>query len=762
MEAAPRAGVTRNGISTSAPDGVHARVADIVRAHTLYPADQLDIHAHLEGELGIDSVLLQSILADIGAAFQLPSGSLRPNAFRTLDEVITEVASRVGGRAAKSTTAIAGASAREGAAPDHEVGRVPRPDAPANTRQAVLEAIRDHTGRSAAELEFDSHLQADLGVSPHMVQAIAADVTRALGLPSGALARVDVATVRDLIEAVLLAASTAGAAEPRAGAAEQTVPVAPGRVALPSPERPGAATVLDVLRRVAGEELAGAVAGDTFGAAGLSQVAQERVRSELARGLGLPAAIRLDECDTVEKLERYAAAAAIHAVSRLGAPEGGSPRAARAEAEDDVEGWDARTMKDFVEERGPDLFAKVRSFRVFYRAKRRRNLYWYGMPLEGPCRNRAVLYDEVAGRRREFLMFGSNNYLGLASHPRVIEAIQAAAGRYGATNTGCRLISGTSVLHKELERRLARFKGTEACIVYPSGYSANLGAISALVKHHDAVVVDKYNHMSITDGCKLSGGQRRIFAHNDMVDLERVLESCRGRTDGVLIAVDGVFSMHGDVCDLPEIVRLARAHGAKVLVDDAHATGVLGRRGSGTAEHFGLRGGIDVDLELGTMSKTLAGVGGFVCGNEDVIEYLRFYSNSYVFAATIPAAVVAGLIASIDVIESEPERIAALWDNVRYLKNQLDTAGFDTGGASSAIVPVVIGDDRTALDMGRAVRARGLFCQTVVYPGVAVGDARLRISVTSEHTREDLERASDILVEAGKEVGMIPPRTGSA
>ncbi|HKE19470.1 MAG TPA: aminotransferase class I/II-fold pyridoxal phosphate-dependent enzyme, partial [Kofleriaceae bacterium] len=307
-----------------------------------------------------------------------------------------------------------------------------------------------------------------------------------------------------------------------------------------------------------------------------------------------------------------------------------------------------------------------------------------------------------------------------------------------------------------------RFKGTEACIVYPSGYSANLGAISALVKHHDAVVVDKYNHMSIVDGCKLSGGQRRIFAHNDMADLERVLESCRGRVAGVLIAVDGVFSMHGDVCELPEIVRLARAHGARVLVDDAHATGVLGRRGSGTAEHYGLRGGIDVDLELGTMSKTLAGVGGFVCGNEDVVEYLRFYSNSYVFAATIPAGVAAGLIASIDVIESEPERIATLWDNIRYLEAQLDAAGLDTGGAASAIVPVVIGDDRVALEMGRAVRARGLFCQTVVYPGVAVGDARLRISVTSEHTREDLDLASDILIGSASEVGLIPPRAGSA
>jgi glycine C-acetyltransferase len=415
--------------------------------------------------------------------------------------------------------------------------------------------------------------------------------------------------------------------------------------------------------------------------------------------------------------------------------------------------WDARSMKDFVEQRDRDLFAKTRSFQAFHSKRKSEHLHWYGMPLESACKNRAIIFDELAGRRREFLMFASNNYLGLANHPRVVEAICDATKAYGATNTGCRLIGGTNVLHKELERRLAALKNREACIVYPSGYSANLGVISALVRSKDAVVVDKLNHMSIVDGCKLSGGVRRIFQHNAMEDLARVLEGARASNDGILIAVDGVFSMHGDICRLPEIVRLAKKYDAKVLVDDAHATGVLGATGAGTAEHFDLKG--KVDLELGTMSKTLAGMGGFVCGDADVIEYLRFYSNSYVFAANIPAGVAAGLIAAIDVMESEPERLRTLWKNIKYLKEHLTGAGFDTGETESAILPIVVGDDRRTMEFGRAVRARGLFCQTVVYPGVSVGEARLRVSVTSEHTRADLDQAAEVFVDAARETGVL-------
>ena len=373
------------------------------------------------------------------------------------------------------------------------------------------------------------------------------------------------------------------------------------------------------------------------------------------------------------------------------------------------------------------------------------------MALESTCRNRAVIYDEVAGKSREFLMFASNNYLGLANHPQVVEAIADAARAYGSTNTGCRLIGGTNVLHKELERRLAEWKGRESCIVYPSGYSANLGCISALAGPSDLVFTDAINHMSIQDGCKLSGAGRRIYQHT-MESLEETLEKSREHQGGKLIVTDGVFSMHGDIVNLPRLVELAKAYEAKVLIDDAHSTGVLGRTGSGTTEHFFLKG--QVDLELGTMSKALAGVGGFVCGDEAVVEYLRFYSNSYVFAATIPAPVVAGVIASIDVMQAEPQRLSQLWRNIHHLRSMLQQAGFDLEQSASAIIPVVVGSDQVTLELGRAVRARGMYCQTVVFPGVAVGDARLRISVTSEHTTEDLDLAAEILVDAAQEVGV--------
>ncbi|MGW1865896.1 aminotransferase class I/II-fold pyridoxal phosphate-dependent enzyme [Streptomyces mauvecolor] len=418
-------------------------------------------------------------------------------------------------------------------------------------------------------------------------------------------------------------------------------------------------------------------------------------------------------------------------------------------------GWDARSMKDFMEQRDPDLFAKARGFSAYFRRRNEEQLYWYGMPMRSRSGNRVLIDDEQTGREREFLMFASNNYLGLANHPKVVEAVCEATRTYGATHTGSRIIGGTNHLHQELERRLAAFKGRPACIVYPGGYAANLGAISALVKGHDALVVDKLNHMSIVDGGKLSGAARKIYRHNDMADLERVLERCADDVLGKLIVTDGVFSMHGDICDLPEIVKLAKEYGARVMVDDAHATGVLGPRGTGTAEHFGLKG--EVDLELGTMSKALAGMGGFVVGDEEVVDYLRFYSNSYVFAANIPAGVAAGLIASIDVMESEPHRLEQLWSNIRTLRGSLTAAGFDLENTESAILPIVIGDERRAMEMGRAVRARGLFCQTVVFPGVPLGDARLRISVTSEHTPEDLAEAAGIFVEAAHETGVLPP-----
>ncbi|MBI3898692.1 MAG: aminotransferase class I/II-fold pyridoxal phosphate-dependent enzyme [Gammaproteobacteria bacterium] len=415
--------------------------------------------------------------------------------------------------------------------------------------------------------------------------------------------------------------------------------------------------------------------------------------------------------------------------------------------------YDRLTIRDFVGDGGADLFAKVERFAPFLKDRTSQGLFWYGMAAKDRSANRAVIFDEHAGQEREFLMFASNNYLDLANDPRVIQAIGDAAKKFGATHTGSRLIGGTSALHKELEAKLAALKGRDDCIVFPSGYSANVGVLSALLGPNDVVISDVYNHMSIQDGAKLAGAARRIYSHNDMDSLEQVLQRAADRPGGKLIVADGVFSMHGDIAKLPDMIRLAKQYNARLLIDDAHATGVLGERGSGTAEHFGLKGA--VDLEVGTLSKALAGMGGFVVGNRDVIDYLRFYANAYVFAAAIPAHVAAGLITSIEILQQEPERIEKLWSNIRYLRTALQQQGFDTEQSDSAIIPVAIGDEQKAMTFGRAVRRRGLFCQTVVFPGVAVGEARLRISVLTSHTREDLDQAVDILIEVACETRLL-------
>ncbi|MEO8548661.1 MAG: aminotransferase class I/II-fold pyridoxal phosphate-dependent enzyme [Kofleriaceae bacterium] len=598
----------------------------VLCAHVQEEPQHVVLETHLEGELRIDETGLAGMVAALRAEFGLPADALTSR-FVTVREVLDEVV-------------VSTATVR----------RAPEPRA--DHRDLVLEVFRHHTHYAASELRPGADLEGELGVDSVLLASILGDLGKRLGLAKGSFKPATVQTIDDVLVAL-----------------HRLVPAV-----APAPEPPPAQTPRP---------------GEKW---------HDAVPRQASSGDG-----------------------------------------------------DSRTLKDFTEDPNRDLFGKVRAFTEFYKKRCDEQLYWYGMPLESACRNRAVIFDEVTRKRREFLMFASNNYLGLANHPQVVEAICSAVRTYGATNTGCRLIGGTNVVHKELERRLARFKNREACIVYPSGYSANLGAISALAKTNDAVIIDKFNHMSILDGCKLSGAARKIYQHNDMTDLERILERLREQADGTLIVTDGVFSMHGDVCKLPELCRLASRFGAKVLVDDAHSTGVLGARGSGTAEHFGLKG--EVDLELGTMSKALAGLGGFVVGDADVVEYLRFYSNSYAFAANIPAATAAGLLAALDVLEAEPERLQVLWRNIRRLKQHLVGAGFDLGDSESAVIPIVVGDDAIALRLGRAVRDRGMFCQTVVYPGVAVGDARLRVSVSSEHTDEDLDLAAQIIVDAAREVG---------
>ncbi|MGK5730896.1 aminotransferase class I/II-fold pyridoxal phosphate-dependent enzyme [Streptomyces sp. URMC 124] len=594
----------------------------------------------------------------------------------------------------------------------------------------VVGIVAERTLYDESQLLPDSHFEGDLGIDSVILESILVSVGERFGIEERLPG--DITTIRELV------ARVEGALGVPAGVVEGGLPAGPeGTDAVLE------AVLAAAVRQTQYQRGQLALDADFESELGIDSVILTSLVAEAAQELGLPeSAVGAVTAQTLRGLAAELAA--------LATPAGeGAARAGDGS-------WDGRSMKDFVEQRDPDLFAKARSFGAYRRRREEERLYWYGMPLLSRCENRAVIYDELAGREREFLMFASNNYLGLANHPKVIEAVCEATRTYGATHTGSRFIGGTNMLHKELERRLAAFKQRPAAIVYPGGYAANLGAISGLVKSYDTLVVDKLNHMSIVDGSRLSGGVRRIYQHNDMQDLEQVLR--RGAEQptggGTLIVADGVFSMHGDVCDLPEIVRLAKTYGARVLVDDAHATGVLGARGSGTAEHFGLKG--EVDLELGTMSKALAGMGGFVTGDEEVVEYLRYYSHSYVFAANIPAGVAAGLIASLDVIEAEPERLKRLWANIGALRDRLRKAGFDLERTESAILPIVIGDERKAMEMGRAVRARGLFCQTVVYPGVPLGDARLRVSVTCEHTPQDLELATEIFIESATETGVLP------
>jgi len=792
----------------SGPDQSSCRdtIVAIMHEHTLYDTAAIPLEGDLEGELGVDSVLLRSILVDVEERFDLPEASLTAATFVTVREIIDAVDALSAGpehqeASLKDAAPSPGQDPRPRAALSSAAGS-PAVGSPAVGGDPQTHATRDRASASASaftpggemqvdrasdldalvvdvfrrqtlydsELALDVQLEGELGIDSLMLESILDEVERVLGLAKGSIRTGTVGTLREVITAAVTAlesaveqqapppatlrrrdgrgAQTRSAPAPRPMASEvPSVSEVPGLQTRPHP----CAQTADQLDSLVGQVLEVSATNldpdRPLRLQGISNAAQSRLQQAVRRALGAREHIELEECDTIEKLRTYLHAAAPHSVQPLGTP-------VPAPAATGGDQLDRRSMKDFVEQRDRDLMAKVRSFNSFYLARKRDQLYWYGMPSESLSRNRVVVYDETVGRRRELLNFASNNYLGLANDPRVIDAIADGAHRFGATNTGCRIIGGTTALHLELERRLARFKKRPACILYPSGYSANLGVISALVKRHDAVILDKFNHMSIVDGAKLSGGQRRIYKHNDMEDLERVLEHASTSVDGKLIVTDGVFSMHGDLCNLPAICALARSYGAYVLVDDAHSTGVLGARGSGTAEHFDMKG--DVDLELGTMSKALGGLGGFVAGEEEVVEYLRFYSNSYVFAATIPAPVAAGLIASIDLLESEPERLERLWVNVRHLAQALESGGFDLGGSQSAILPVVVGDDRTALELGRAVRARGMFCQTVVFPGVSVGDARLRISVTSEHTRDDLDLAAAIITEAAREVGFDP------
>jgi 8-amino-7-oxononanoate synthase len=358
-------------------------------------------------------------------------------------------------------------------------------------------------------------------------------------------------------------------------------------------------------------------------------------------------------------------------------------------------------------------------------------LYPYFVPIDESTATEA----RIGGTWK--IMVGSNNYLGLTHHPRVLAAAHAALENYGSGSTGSRLLNGTLALHYELEERLARFFHKQEALVFTTGYQANLGAIASLVGRDDHVFLDRLDHASIVDGARLSYGQVHRYPHGDAQSLARQLAAVP-KGAGKLVVTDGVFSMEGTVADLPAIVTAAKRNGSALLVDEAHAVGVFGPTGAGTVEHFGLAD--QVDLIMGTFSKSLASVGGVVAGDESVIHWLRHHSRALIFTASMPPASVAGVLAALDIIQEEPERRARLWANTMRVGAGLRSLGFDVGETQTPIIPVVTGELVRTLQLWRAVFEEGVFTHPIVPPAVPPTSCRLRVSMSAEHSDEQVDR----------------------
>ncbi|GGA34771.1 8-amino-7-oxononanoate synthase 1 [Kroppenstedtia guangzhouensis] len=360
--------------------------------------------------------------------------------------------------------------------------------------------------------------------------------------------------------------------------------------------------------------------------------------------------------------------------------------------------------------------------------------------------------SKVSINGREVIQLSSNNYLGLTTHPRLKRAALEAVERYGAGTGSVRTIAGTFSMHEEFEAKLARFKHTEAALVFQSGFTANVGVLSSILSEKDVVISDALNHASIIDGIRLTKASRRIYRHVDLEDLEKALkETQTARTR--LVVTDGVFSMDGDVAPLPEIVELCEKYDALVMVDDAHASGVMGRNGRGTVDHFDLNG--RVHIQVGTLSKAVGVLGGYVAGPFVLRDYLIHRARPFLFSTSHPPAVTAACSAAIDVLLDEPQLVDRLWENTRFFKEGLARLGFDTGKSETPITPVMVGEDALAMKFSDTLLQEGVYAQGIVFPTVPKGQARVRTIVTAGHSKEDLEQALTAFERAGKKLGII-------
>ena len=359
---------------------------------------------------------------------------------------------------------------------------------------------------------------------------------------------------------------------------------------------------------------------------------------------------------------------------------------------------------------------------------------------------------EVIISGKKVLMFGSNSYLGLTSHPKLKEASKAAIDKYGSGCAGSRFLNGTLDLHLELEEKLAKFVGKEGTLVFSTGFQVNLGVLSSIPSRHDYIIIDDLDHACIIDGARLSFGKTLKYRHNDMASLEKILQ--KTEMDKVkIIAVDGVFSMEGDLAKLPEITALAKKYNANVMVDDAHGLGVVGPLGRGTAAHFGVTD--DVDLIMGTFSKSLASIGGFIAADNDTINFLKHNARSLIFSASIAPANAASVIAAIDLIYQEPERIDKLWSNTRHAMERLRAEGFDIGHTETPIIPIYIRDDFKTFKLTKLLLEDGIFVNPVVSPAVPSSSSLLRYSIMATHTIDQIDESIDKITKISKELGIL-------
>src|SRR5450631_3520901 len=354
---------------------------------------------------------------------------------------------------------------------------------------------------------------------------------------------------------------------------------------------------------------------------------------------------------------------------------------------------------------------------------------------------------------KQVINLASNNYLGLANHPKLIEAALEATRTFGVGSGAVRTIAGTMRIHMDLEEKIARFKNVEACVVFQSGFAANAGTVSAILGKEDFILSDELNHASIIDGARLSRAKVKVFRHKDVAHCEELLQEVANEPGRKLVITDGVFSMDGDIGPVDKLAALAEKYGAIMMVDDAHASGVLGRNGRGSVDHFGLHG--KVDVQVGTLSKAIGALGGYVCGSRDLIDFLYHRARPFLFSTSHPPSVAATCIAAFDLLENEPERIDRLWANTLYFKQQLAIAGFDIGGnttpmSETPITPIIIGDGRKTMDFSRALFDAGVMATGIAFPTVPEGKARIRTIMTSEHTRTQIDQALETITAVAK------------